>query len=101
MLKAEYHRDPDNKHVEYYRQFATPQVIKAVKKHFKQTLEDQDYPFNDSDMHMWAQLAYIVPNVLFRLVGDFPTLEGKMHTLKVAALLIKREGISEAERFGP
>lgn len=100
MLKAEYLKDP-NKHIDYYRQFATPQVMAAVRKHFGQTLQDSDYPFTASDPHMWAQLAYIVPNVLFRLVGDHPTLDGKLHTLKVAALLLKREGVRQSERFGP
>jgi hypothetical protein len=99
MLKADYLKNPDGNHVEYYRQFATPQVMTAVRKHFGQALQDQDFPFNNTDIHMWAQLAYIVPATLFRLVGDFPTLDGKIRTLKVAALLIKREGVRASERF--
>lgn len=94
MLRAEYIKDVDGKHFEYYRQFATPQVIAAVRHNFSKYLTEDTYPFDKQDPHMWDRLAYVVPNTLFRLVGDFPTLAGKVETLKVAALLIKKEGQS-------
>jgi hypothetical protein len=92
MHKGEYLKDA-SKHVEYYRQFATPQVIKAVLKNFSPFLQDDTYPFSKSDPHLWDRLAYVVPNGLFRLVGDFPSLQGKVYTLKVAAHLIQKEGL--------
>lgn len=90
MLRREYMQDVSLHHT-YYRQFATPAVIKAVRKEFGEELAECEHPFNELALERWYRLMPVVPDVLFRQCGDFPSDSGKVCALKAAARIVRDE----------
>ena len=99
MLRSDYMKDPKNLHHEYYRQYAVPVVKTAVSQKFGSILLDHEYPFNTIPLAMWDALTYVIPDVLFRQCGDFPTLAGKVCALKTAARLVRAELATQQKKL--
>jgi len=87
MLKSVFAGDPA-KHYDYYRQYAIPSVKAAIKSKLSTELADSPYPYDCIPLERWQGLASLVPDVLFRLCGDKPSLENKVCALRVAAKLV-------------
>ena len=86
-------------HHEYYSQFVTPAILKAVHLKLKDQIKNSTDPhFNDIPLRDWDHLTLnmrLTMNVPLREkmeeCGDFYTLAGGVCILKAAATRLKKE----------
>lgn len=90
MLRKEY-MESRTEPFTYYKQFATPTVMQAVRKAFGPELKNHTYPFSGINLSRWADLSSLVPDELFYQHGDIPSVAGRVCVLKAAAKLVKEE----------
>lgn len=96
MLRREMMLDPSNLHHEYYKQFALPSVMAAVKADFWSELRvpgkpDLVWPYKEIQLCRWDRLALCVPDYLFKWMGDYPSPSGRVRALKAAARRLLEE----------